>query len=37
MIIKLALLAISGSLLLGTPALLAQNTSTNSLPLNQIW
>jgi hypothetical protein len=34
---KLALLAISSSLLLGAPALLAQNTntSTNSLPLNQ--
>jgi hypothetical protein len=32
---KLAVLAISNSLLLGAPTLLAQNTSTNSLPLNQ--
>jgi hypothetical protein len=33
--IKFTLLAISGSLLLAAPALLAQNTNTNSLPLNQ--
>jgi hypothetical protein len=33
--IEFALLAISSTLLLGAPALLAQNTSTNSLPLNQ--
>ena len=32
---KLAMIAISSSLLLGAPALLAQNTSTNSIPLNQ--
>ena len=32
---KLALLAIGSSLLLGASVLLAQNASTNSLPLNQ--
>lgn len=32
---KFALLVISSSLLLGAPALLAQNTNTNTLPLNQ--
>jgi hypothetical protein len=32
---KLTLLAIGGSLWLGAPVLLAQNTNTNSLPLNQ--
>jgi hypothetical protein len=32
---KLTLLAVSSSLLLGAPVLLAQNTDTNSLPLNQ--
>jgi hypothetical protein len=32
---KLALLAISSSLLLGAPVLRAQNASTNALPLNQ--
>ncbi len=33
--IKFTLLTISSSLLLAAPALLAQNTNTNSLPLNQ--
>jgi outer membrane translocation and assembly module TamA len=32
---KLALLTISSWLLLGAPVLLAQNTNTNALPLNQ--
>ncbi len=32
---NLTLLTISGSLLLAAPAMLAQNTNTNSLPLNQ--
>ena len=32
---KFALRVISSSLLLGAPALLAQNTNTNTLPLNQ--
>ena len=32
---KLTLLAIGGSLWLGAPVFLAQNTNTNSLPLNQ--
>ena len=32
---KLTLLAIGGSLWLGAPVLQAQNTNTNSLPLNQ--
>ena len=32
---KLTLLVISSSLVLGAPALLAQNTNTNSLPLTQ--
>ena len=35
MITKLALFAISSSLLLGAPVLLAQNTNINSLPLDQ--
>ena len=32
---KLTLLALSGSLVLAAPALLAQNTNTNTLPLTQ--
>ena len=32
---KLALLAVGSSLVLATPALLAQNTNTNTLPLTQ--
>jgi hypothetical protein len=32
---KLTLLAVSSSLVLAAPALLAQNTNTNTLPLNQ--
>ena len=32
---KLTLLALSGSLVLAAPALVAQNTNTNSLPLTQ--
>ena len=32
---KLTLLVMSGSLVLATPALLAQNTNTNNLPLTQ--